>query len=117
MGWFSSSSSSPAADKPASIEAPKASNDGGYIAPDRSQRALCWEGRDGFFACLDRNNIVDSVKESEKAARLCAKENQVFEKNCATSWVCCLLLAVAAWMGSRAVADGIYRFSTSRRGE
>lgn len=87
MGWLTSSSTGSTNEKPATIEAPKPSNDGGYIAPDRTQRALCWEGRDGFFACLDRNNIVDSVRESEKAASLCSVENQKFEKNCATSWV------------------------------
>ncbi|KAF7846118.1 hypothetical protein BT93_L5223 [Corymbia citriodora subsp. variegata] len=82
MGWFSSSS-----DSPATIDAPKPSNDGGFIAPDRNQRAHCWEGRDAFFACLDRNNIIDSVKESDKAIQLCSSENQLFEKNCASSWV------------------------------
>ena len=70
-----------------SIDAPKPSNDGGFIAPDRSARALCWEGRDGFFACLNKNNIVDSVREADKANTLCSAENAAFEKNCATSWV------------------------------
>lgn len=86
MGWFSSSEKTP------SVDAPKPSNDGGFIAPDRNQRAHCWEARDVYFACLDRNNILDSVKEANKAATLCGKENVGFEKNCASSWVslvCC----------------------------
>lgn len=87
MGWFSTTSPSSSSEKPATIDAPKPSHDGGFIAPDRSQRAKCWEGRDGFFACLDKNNIIDSVKNSEKAASLCGKEEQAFEKNCASSWV------------------------------
>lgn len=78
MGWFSSSS------KPA---APEASNDGGYIAPDRTRRAQCWEGRDKFFQCLDRIGVIDSVKEDEKAKKSCAPELQEFEKACAESWV------------------------------
>ena len=86
MGWFASSPSS-TDQKQSSVESPKPSKDGGFIAPDRSARALCWEGRDNFFACLDKNKIIDSVKESEKAASLCGSESAQFEKNCATSWV------------------------------
>jgi len=86
MGWFSSSPSSTDQKLP-SVESPKPSKDGGFIAPDRSARAMCWEGRDNFFACLDKNKIIDSVKESEKAASLCGSESAQFEKNCATSWV------------------------------
>lgn len=80
MGWFSSDS------KPAP-PAPEPSKDGGYIAPDRSARAQCWEGRDSFFQCLDRNGIIDSVKENAKAEQLCAPELREFEKACASSWV------------------------------
>lgn len=81
MGWFSSSPSN-------ALTAPEPSNDGGYIAPDRTARAQCWEGRDSFFRCLDKNGIVDSVKEDEKARKLCAPELKEFEAACASSWVC-----------------------------
>ncbi|KJY00336.1 hypothetical protein TI39_contig336g00043 [Zymoseptoria brevis] len=80
MGLFSSSS-------PASPPAPEPSNDGGFIAPDRTARAQCWEGRDNFFACLERNGIVDSVREDAKARAACAPELKEFEKVCASSWV------------------------------
>lgn len=66
---------------------PPASQDGGYIAPDRTARAQCWEGRDSFFRCLDQHGIVDSVKEDEKARKVCAPELKEFEKVCAASWV------------------------------
>merc|ERR1711877_11521 len=66
MGWFSTGNSQ-AAPPP-----PEPSQDGGFIAPDRSARAVCWEGRDNFFKCLERNGIVDSVKEDEKARQACA---------------------------------------------
>ncbi|KAH9825856.1 Cytochrome c oxidase subunit 6B-like protein new16 [Teratosphaeria destructans] len=86
MGWFSSSS--PTTSQPAAaIANPEASTDGGYIAPDRTARAQCWEGRDNFFKCLDRHNIVDSVKEDEKARKGCMPELMEFEKYCASSWV------------------------------
>ncbi|KAK5114708.1 hypothetical protein LTR62_002282 [Meristemomyces frigidus] len=79
MGWLSS-------DKTIAL-APEASQDGGYIAPDRSARQMCWDGRDSFFQCLERNGIIDSVKEDEKAKKLCAPELKEFEKYCASSWV------------------------------
>ncbi|KAK5173009.1 uncharacterized protein LTR77_003131 [Saxophila tyrrhenica] len=79
MGWFSTTSPS--------TTSPEPSQDGGFIAPDRSARQQCWEGRDAFFQCLDRNNIVDSVKESDKAQKACAPELKAFEGACAESWV------------------------------
>ncbi|KAL4810376.1 cytochrome oxidase c subunit VIb-domain-containing protein [Aspergillus unguis] len=64
------------------------SSDGGRIAPDRSSRQKCWEGRDKFFACLDNNDIIDSVKgPGDKEARSkCAKEIAEFEGACSAAW-------------------------------
>jgi cytochrome c oxidase assembly factor 6 len=80
MGWFTSSNSGTTTNA-------QPSNDGGFIAPDRSAREQCWYGRDAFFKCLDRNDIIDSVKEDDKAKKLCASELKAFEKACADSWV------------------------------
>jgi hypothetical protein len=80
MGWFTS-------DNQAVAPTPEASKDGGYIAPDRTARAQCWQGRDTFFKCLDKHGIVDSVKDDGKARELCAPELREFEKTCASSWV------------------------------
>lgn len=88
MGLWSSS------DKP-SPPAPKISSDGAPIAPDRSQRAKCWEARDAYFKCLDNNGIVDSISEKDKAAKACAVEERGFEANCASSWVSLLCLCIA----------------------
>lgn len=77
MGWLPWSSS----------DSTKAS-DGGRIAPDRSSRARCWEGRDAFFACLDRNDILDAIKDDKEARRKCAKEVAEFEAACSQTWVC-----------------------------
>ncbi|KAJ5601850.1 hypothetical protein N7510_011384 [Penicillium lagena] len=79
MGWLPWSSSSSAADKKAS--------DGGRIAPDRSSRAKCYEGRDLFFSCLDRNDILDGIKDDKEARRKCAKEVEQFEAACSQAWV------------------------------
>lgn len=80
MGLFSS----PAAKFPE----PKLSSDGAPIAPDRTQRARCWEARDNYFKCLDKNNIIDSIKEEARAKKGCSSEETGFEANCASSWVC-----------------------------
>lgn len=77
MGWLPWSSG----------DSNKAS-DGGRIAPDRSSRARCWEGRDMFFSCLDRNDILDGIKDDKEARRKCAKEVAEFEAACSQTWVC-----------------------------
>jgi len=84
MGFFSSSS-----DK---LPAPKISTDGTPIAPDRSARAKCWEARDIYFQCLDKNNIVDSLTHKDAAEKSCGAESKGFEANCASSWVSLLCL-------------------------
>jgi len=40
-----------------------------------------------YFACLDKEGIIDSLTEKDKAEKGCAKESRNFEVNCATSWV------------------------------
>ncbi|RAH78168.1 hypothetical protein BO86DRAFT_391988 [Aspergillus japonicus CBS 114.51] len=77
MGWlpWSSDSSSNAA------------SDGGRIAPDRSSRQRCYEGRDLFFSCLDRNDILNAVKNDKEAQRKCGKELAQFETACSRAWV------------------------------
>jgi hypothetical protein len=79
MGLFGSA--------PVTLPPPKISSDGAPIAPDRTQRAKCWEGRDGYFSCLDKNNIIDSITEKDKAEKFCSGEGMKFEANCASSWV------------------------------
>lgn len=59
----------------------------GAVAPSRTERRKCWESRDAYFACLDRNNILDAVKDDKAAARQCGGESTVFEKDCAAEWV------------------------------
>ncbi len=85
MGLFTSSSPSPPPPTPAS---PTPSPDGAFEAPDRQSRAHCWRARDAFFACLELNGIVDSIREKERADGACGVEGKGFEKDCAASWVC-----------------------------
>ena len=82
MGLFSSS---PTAESASAAPAP--SSDDAYIAPDRNARAHCWAARDKFFACLEQNSIVDSIKDKDKVESACAAEDREFGKECAKSWV------------------------------
>lgn len=79
MGWFSfGSSSGPKSEK---------ASDGGRIAPNRSSREVCYNGRDLFFSCLDRNDILDAVKNDSEARKKCGKEIAEFESACSKAWV------------------------------
>ncbi|KAH8923824.1 hypothetical protein BT69DRAFT_1241778 [Atractiella rhizophila] len=49
----------------------------------RTTREACWEGRDAYFGCLDKNNVLKPG--DEKGA--CKADRAVYEKNCAKSWV------------------------------
>ena len=53
----------------------------------RNERERCWEARDLYFQCLDRHDILDSIKDASIAEANCGKESENFQKNCATSWV------------------------------
>ncbi|KAH6871467.1 cytochrome oxidase c subunit VIb-domain-containing protein [Coprinopsis sp. MPI-PUGE-AT-0042] len=66
MGWFSSS-------KPAEEEG----------TTTRQNRKQCWDARDAYFSCLDRQRIV---KAGEEGAA-CAAENKAYAENCAHSWI------------------------------
>lgn len=69
---------------------PKKTAGGAFEKPSRTNRAKCYEARDAFFECLDRNNILDSINTKSgrvATASKCAEADQAFEKNCAHSWV------------------------------
>jgi cytochrome c oxidase assembly factor 6 len=61
-------------------------------APTREQRAKCWSTRDAYFACLDKNNVVQPG-EPKTAGALGDKEGKCeaaraeYEGNCGRSWV------------------------------
>lgn len=41
-----------------------------------------------FFSCLDRNDILDAIKDDKEARRKCGKEIAEFETACSRAWVC-----------------------------
>ncbi|KAF2760687.1 hypothetical protein EJ05DRAFT_483148 [Pseudovirgaria hyperparasitica] len=63
------------------------SSDGGIIAPTRTDRQACYNSRDIFFKCLDRNDILDSEDNPAQTVKACAEEHKIFEKDCASAWV------------------------------
>ena len=75
----------PSEQQPAPVR--EKSQDGGYIAPDRGQRELCYESRDILFGCLDKHDILDANREDEKMRKLCPDQNVAYERDCARSWV------------------------------
>ena len=68
----------------------KKTSGGAFESPSRTNRKKCYEARDAFFECLDKNNILDSINTKsgrEKAETFCSQFDKEFEKNCAHSWV------------------------------
>jgi Cytochrome oxidase c subunit VIb len=55
--------------------------------PLRDERKLCYEARDTFFTCCDRNKIENPLREVDSVQRLCKGEKAKFEKDCISSWV------------------------------
>ena len=110
MGWFSSDDTGV-----------KKTSGGAFETPSRTNRAKCYEARDAFFDCLDRNSILDSINSKNgraATAKACGGEDQVFEKNCAHSWV-----RDPTWLSRRRInyesllTSEFYRSNTSRSNE
>ncbi|KAK9471006.1 cytochrome oxidase c subunit VIb-domain-containing protein [Dipodascopsis tothii] len=53
----------------------------------RASREKCWESRDLFTACLDREKIVDAFAQEADVKAKCNAENTAFERDCIVSWV------------------------------
>ncbi|KAJ4330592.1 hypothetical protein N0V87_009853 [Didymella glomerata] len=86
MSWLPWSSSS-SGDSSSGV---KKTPGGAFESPSRTNRKKCYEARDSFFECLDKNNILDSINTKsgrEKAETFCGSVDKEFEKNCAHSWV------------------------------
>lgn len=82
MSWFRSTPQSPTRD-------PSQTESGEYKPLDRNERQACWAARDAYFACLDRNDILNPLKDGAKATSKCGKESEAFDRDCAASWVSC----------------------------
>lgn len=59
----------------------------GEQIPLRDKRKVCYQARDSFFTCCDKNGIEDPLKDVITVQRLCRREKQRFEYDCISSWV------------------------------
>ncbi|KAK9248708.1 cytochrome oxidase c subunit VIb-domain-containing protein [Lipomyces tetrasporus] len=50
----------------------------------RSEREKCWIARDKYFACLDKNRIMNVATQD---ASMCASERSAVDSTCRQSWV------------------------------
>jgi len=55
--------------------------------PLRETRKVCYEARDAFFTCCDKNNIENPLRDVNNVQRFCKSEKARFDKDCASSWV------------------------------
>jgi len=55
--------------------------------PLRDDRRICYEARDTFFTCCDKNNIENPMKDQSAVERSCRKQKLRFEQECMSSWV------------------------------
>lgn len=57
--------------------------------PKRSSREKCWESRDLFFACIDKQGIDSPLdpKFAKTIKKECDSEDKQFSKDCVASWV------------------------------
>ncbi|KAE8540107.1 hypothetical protein D1P53_004045 [Cryptococcus gattii VGV] len=79
FGFGSPSSSQPEIEKP---------------APSREERKACWNSRDIYFGCLDKNKILqagDEIRTDTKGdiipGQVCSAERKDYENSCAKAWV------------------------------
>ncbi|KAK4686937.1 cytochrome c oxidase assembly factor 6, partial [Tremellales sp. Uapishka_1] len=54
-------------------------------APNREERKACWDSRDAYFSCLDRNGVAQAGSEEKKG--VCGEERKGYEKRCGQSWI------------------------------
>lgn len=56
--------------------------------PNKTKRKICWDSRDAFFACLEKNNIDNSLdpKQASSVESNCGGPRAEFEENCVASW-------------------------------
>lgn len=57
--------------------------------PDKSQRRVCWDARDAFFACLNSASVDNSLDPKQKPVvdAKCAPQLKAMEQSCVASWV------------------------------
>lgn len=49
--------------------------------PTKEERTRCWDSRDRYWECLDKNGEKDAVKGGP-----CGQLRDIFEKSCTPQW-------------------------------
>jgi cytochrome c oxidase assembly factor 6 len=80
FGFGSSSSSSSSANSSSTEPSLPA-------APNREERKACWESRDLYFGCLDKNGVLVAGQADAGGKRVCEAERKGYEGSCSKSWV------------------------------
>lgn len=55
--------------------------------PDKAKRQECWNARDTYWQCLDKNAPNYSATSGEEGPSMCAKLRKLFETACPGQWV------------------------------
>lgn len=55
--------------------------------PDKDQRKQCWDDRDNYWACLDKNAPTFSSTSGAAEPKACLALRKLFEKSCPGQWV------------------------------
>ncbi|ODV70919.1 Coa6p CYBJADRAFT_169871 [Cyberlindnera jadinii NRRL Y-1542] len=65
------------------------SSDTATVAPNRSKRQVCWDARDEYLNCLEKNNVLNPFEDkySSVIKKECAQQEKEFESKCVKSWV------------------------------
>lgn len=55
--------------------------------PDKSKRQKCWDARDEYWKCLDKNSPDYSATSGQEGPSECLKLRKLFETGCPAQWV------------------------------
>lgn len=55
--------------------------------PDKQKRKQCWDARDEYWKCLDKNAPEHSTTGGEPEPTVCEKFRKLFAQECPGQWV------------------------------
>lgn len=55
--------------------------------PDKAKRTKCWDSRDNYWQCLEKNAPEHSTTGGQEEPSACISLRKIFESNCPAQWV------------------------------
>uniref|UniRef100_A0A0K8TPN8 Putative cytochrome c oxidase assembly factor 6 n=1 Tax=Tabanus bromius TaxID=304241 RepID=A0A0K8TPN8_TABBR len=55
--------------------------------PTKEERTKCWDARDQYWACLEKNDPTHSSTSGEDVPAACVKLRKLFTASCPAQWV------------------------------